>query len=75
MNSKGILRVFDGGIRLKPRTQITNKWLHKYYSDSQAYEVYDRLEKHFNKRVIKKKTAAGWRFDDASIIDSLITIY
>jgi hypothetical protein len=75
MNSEGILRVFDGGIGLKPRSQISKRWLYKYYSDSQAYKVYDRLEKHFKNRVIKKKTKAGWRLDNVSIIDSLITVY
>ena len=73
--SEGILRVFDGGIGLKQRNQLPKKWIHSYYSDSQAYEVYDRLEKHFKNRVIKKKTQAGWRLDNASIIDSLLLVY
>lgn len=74
-NSEGILRIFDGGIGLKSQDKVNKKWIHRFYSDSQAHEVYDRLEKHFDNYVIIKKTSAGWRLDDASIIDSLISVY
>jgi|GEM_PF-4273310 len=75
MNSKGILKLFDGGVGLLAKEQVTTKWVHRFYSDSQASEVYDRLAQHFEERIIKKKTPAGWRLDDVSVIDSLISVY
>lgn len=74
-NSLGPLRIFDGGIGLKPKEQLPKEWLHTYFSDSQGYEVYDRLNKHFTKRIMSIDSTHGWRVDDYNLIDSLQKLY
>ncbi|NNL93741.1 MAG: hypothetical protein HKO66_15975, partial [Saprospiraceae bacterium] len=52
-HSLGILKIFDGGLGLKEEDDIPTDWLHSYFSDSQAVDMYKDINKHFRGKVIK----------------------
>ncbi|NNL91195.1 MAG: hypothetical protein HKO66_03070, partial [Saprospiraceae bacterium] len=60
---------------LKEEDDIPTDWLHSYFSDSQAVDMYKDINKHFRGKVIKGNQNDDWRIQNASILDSLIQFY
>lgn len=70
--SEGLIKIYNGGIRIKPIDEVPLSWVNTYYSSLQALTAYKMFEGYLiTSKSYKGGTTGEWYVDDYNILLSI----
>lgn len=70
--SEGLIKIYNGGIGIKPLDEVPLTWVSTYYSDEQALTAYKMFEGYLiTSKSYKGGTTGEWYVDDYNILLSI----
>ena len=69
--SKGIIKIYNGGIGLVGREQIPQVWIDSFYSKEDALTAYEMIDNYLRTTSYKGKATGNWVKDDYLILVSI----
>ena len=70
--SKGIIKVYNGGIGLVEKDKISSVWIDCFHTKEDAFQAYDILDNYLRTSAYKGKYTGSWVTTDYNIIISII---
>lgn len=69
--SKGIIKIYNGGIGLVGREEIPQVWINSFYSKEDALTAYEMMDNYLRTTSYKGKATGNWVKDDYLILVSI----
>jgi len=71
--SKGVIKIYNGGIGLVPRDEIPEIWTHNFYSKDDALKAYEMFDEYLRTTTYKGTPKGNWVLDDHAILLDIIS--
>ena len=71
--SKGVIKIYNGGIGLVPRENIPEIWMNHFHSRTDAIKAYEMFDDYLRTTTYKGTSKGNWVLDDHDILMDIIS--